>query len=307
MRRLIIVYNPRSSQYANVKDEVLTPARKLSGFMVGKYEVAPTNLDDNIAKLSKIIKDGDLILAAGGDATGIIASNAVLRSGRDATLAALPYGNFNDLARTLGCNHLSDVIEQADSQPANFYPLEIIVDGKRVRWATCYVTIGMTAAAVKLYDHPQMRQKLRSKFGRMVSSYTELISWYYRNRHSTQFIPDFRLNGRSEPSDTSDYAAINGRYMARVMRGGTDFLDAKIFRSITGRLTHFWRLFDLMAKSILSRTPGVPTTEDVLQFIAPAPKVEIQSEGESMAFTGIKEIKIRKGKQCFKAIQNLHK
>ena len=59
MQRLILVYNPRSSRYADVKHEVLARVKDLSGYLVGKYEVAPTNLDDNISKLAKIIKDGD--------------------------------------------------------------------------------------------------------------------------------------------------------------------------------------------------------------------------------------------------------
>ena len=101
MNRLIIVYNPRSSRYAEVKRDVLSRTRELKGYMIGKYEVAPTNLNDNINKLAKIIKDDDLILSAGGDATGIIASNAIIESQKSAFLAALPYGNFNDLARTL--------------------------------------------------------------------------------------------------------------------------------------------------------------------------------------------------------------
>ena len=100
MKRIIIVYNPRSSRYADVKSEVLSKIKDLEGYLVGKYEVKPTNLEDNILQLSKLLKDDDLVISAGGDATGIISSNAVLKSDKDATLAVLPYGNFNDLSRT---------------------------------------------------------------------------------------------------------------------------------------------------------------------------------------------------------------
>ena len=329
MQRIIIVYNPCSSRFSDVKKDVLDPAKNLKGYMIGKYEVEKTNLDDNIAKLSKLVKDKDLIIAAGGDATGIIASNSILKSGKDATLAVLPYGNFNDLSRTLGTKTFSEVINKCDTwagdgaggTPAarsvastvgetattgpaqNFYPLEIIVDGELFRYATCYVTIGMTAEAVKLYDTPSMRRKLKSDFGRKVTSYTELASWYFKNRHKKQFIPEFKLNGILQHKDTSDYAALNGRSMARVMKGGEDFKNPKIFHSETDRLTNLWRLTKLMFRSILFRTPGSETTKDIIEFINPA-TVEIQTEGEWKKFENIKKIEIRKGKKCLKVITN---
>ena len=90
MQRLILVYNPRSSRYVDVEKEVISRLRHLGGYTIGKYEVKPTNLDDNITQLSKLLKNGDFVLSAGGDATGIIASNGILKSGKDATLAVLP-------------------------------------------------------------------------------------------------------------------------------------------------------------------------------------------------------------------------
>lgn len=300
MQRLIIIYNPRSSRFSDVNKEVLDKTRELKGYLIGKYEVEKTNLDDNIVKFSKLIKDGDIIVAAGGDATGIIASNGILKSGKDATLAVLPYGNFNDLSRTLRTSKFEDVLK---AKTGKLYPLEIYVDGKLFRYATCYTTIGMTAEAVKLYNKPVMRRKLKKIFGRYVSSYTELIGWYFKNRHKKQFIPEFKLNGVLKHKKTSDYAALNGRSMARVMKGGEDFKNPKIFRSETDRLTNFWRLFKLMAKSILFRTPGSETKGDVIEFLNPA-TVEIQTEGEWKKFEDIKKIEIRKGAKCLKVIEN---
>ena len=300
MQRLLIVYNPRSSRFNDVEREVLAPARQLQGYIIGKYEVAPTNLDDNIKKLAMLIKDDDLVLSAGGDATGIIASNAIMRSGKAATLAALPYGNFNDLARTLRTKTLEEIVFGHPQR--NFYPLEIIVDGEFFRYATCYATIGMTAEAVTLYNSPKMRAKLKNNFGRKITSYTELTKWYFKHRHQKQFIPEFKSNGELQSSKTSDYAAVNGRSMARVMKGGEDYHDAKFFRSETDRLASFFRLTKLMLKSMFSRIPGSATTGDTLDFVNPA-TVTLQTEGESQTFENIKQIKIRKSKKCLKVIE----
>ena len=328
MKRILIVYNPRSSRYAEVERDVLTPARDLKGYIIGKYEVKPTNLDDNIATLSKLLKNGDIVISAGGDATGVISANAILKSKKDVTLSALPFGNFNDLARTLGTKTLGEVLGTGDRNLSsedrklgrtalsvseedrfgqdpcqNLYPIEIWVDGKFFRYATCYVTIGMTAAAVHLYDQPKMRKALKTNFGRKITSYTALTSWYFKHRHKKVFLPEFTLNGVKQHKKTSDYAAVNGRSMARVMKGGDDFLKPNVFHHETDRLTSFWRLAKLMLKSIFHRIPGTETTGDILEFIKPA-TTELQAEGEHTVLKNINKIEIRKGTTCLKVITN---
>ena len=213
MKRLFIVYNPHSSRYSDIKEEVFGQLKNLKGYMVGKYKIEKTDVDDNANKFAKILKDGDLVVSAGGDATGVVASNAILKSGKDACLAVLPYGNFNDLSRTLGTKTLEDALhgrvtalegvpresragedKSRQDPPGILYPLEIYVNGKFFRYATCYVTIGMMAEAVKLYDQPRMRKILKSSIGRNIGSYTNLAGWYFKNRHKKQFLPEFKLN-----------------------------------------------------------------------------------------------------------------
>lgn len=300
MQRLIIVYNPRSSRFADVKKNVLTPVQKLNGYIIGKYEVEKTNLEANIAKLSKLINDGDLVISAGGDATGIIASNSIIKSGKDAALAVLPYGNFNDLSHTLGATTLSDIISHK-STTRNFYLLEIIVDGKLFRYATCYVTIGMMAESVKIYDQPKMRKKLKTSFGRKISSYTDLAGWYFKYRHKKQFLPDFKLNGKLQPKNTSDYAAINGHFLARVLKSTPYYQNPHTFLHETDRLTNFWRLFKLITKSIFFRIANTETAYDKIEFLEPA-TIELQAEGEYQVFKNIKQIEIKKSDKFIKVI-----
>lgn len=302
MKRLLIVYNSRSSRYLEVKDQVLARAKELSGYIVGKYEIANTNIEDNIKQLSRVLEGDDLVLTAGGDATAIIAANAILESGKKVTLAVLPYGNFNDLSRTLRTKTFDDVF-LSGATARNFYPLEIIVDGKFFRYSTCYVTVGMMAESVGLYNEPEMRRKLKKTFGRQVTSYTELAKWYFKNRKKHVFIPEFKLNGVLQPKNTSDYAAVNGRSMARIMKGGEDYRDPKYFRHKIDHLTNIHRLIKLMFKSVISRIPGSATDGDTLEFVNPS-TVALQAEGEGKVFENIKIIEIRKSKKCLKVIEN---
>lgn len=298
MKRVLIVYNPSSSRYADVKREVLDKCRGLEGYMVGKYKIEKTDVDKNAAKLAECLEDGDLVVAAGGDATGAIAVNAIMNSDKDVTLAVLPYGNFNDLSRTLGTRNIESIL----CRSGKLYPLDILVDGGHFRYATCYVTVGMTAEAVKLYDTPNMRRQLKTKIGRAIGSYTALAGWYFKNRKKKEFLPEFKLNGVIQPKGTSDYAAVNGRYMARVMKGGDDYRKPKVFRSETDRLTKIWRLLKLMVKSIFVRVPGTETQGDLLEFTKPA-TVELQAEGEYRVCKDIKKIEVRKAAKCLKVIE----
>lgn len=308
MQRVLVVYNSRSSRFKDVNAEILevlnNPTRmqqmNLVSTMVGKYEVKRTSIEDNVKQLAKIIRDDDLLLSVGGDATAVIAANAIMASDKDARLAVLPYGNFNDLARTLRTKKLKDVFNGKEQK---LYPLEILVDGKRWRYATCYTTIGMTAASVEIFDNAKVRKKLQKGSKHSWRSYLQLASWYFKNRHKKVFLPEFKLNGVLQSKKITDYAAVNGRSMARVMKGGTWFTDKKVFRREVGKLANFWNLFVLMAKSILVRVPGKEITKDEIEFVNPA-TVEIQAEGEYKVLENISKIEIRKAEKCLKVITN---
>lgn len=301
MKCILIVYNPRSSRFADVEREVITEARAIKGCLVGKYEVKPTSIEQNIANLSKLIQDGDLVISAGGDATGVVAAGGIMKSEKDATLAALPYGNFNDLARTLGTKSLQDVLRAA-AKPKQFYPLEILVDGQFFRYATCYVTIGMTAEATAIYDAPKLRHRLKTSPARNIVSYIALAIWYFRNRHKHTFIPEFILNQSTQPPRTSDYIATNGTSMARIMKGYSDYRHSRTFHSQSARLASIPHLAKFMFQSIFRNIPSNPTTGDTITFTHPA-TVTMQAEGELRTFKHIRQIEIKKSNRAIKVAQ----
>lgn len=307
MRRLLFVYNPHSSSYIHVKQEIFPYLTKIQDYVVGKFAIKKLPFKDNMLTLKKFLQDDDIVIAVGGDATAAVAANAILASQKNVTLGVLPYGNFNDLARTLGTMKFSDMFKSMGEnfKPAfktkKLYPLSIKVDGRHWRYATCYTTIGMTAESVELFDNPKIRQNLKKGHRTSWRSYIYLATWYFKNRHSKIFLPPYTLNGKPTSRKSSDYCALSGKSMCRVMKGGDDYLKPKVFRSENCKLTSFWRLFILMAKSILVRTPGTETTGDKLEFIDPA-TVEIQAEGEYQVFKNIKTIEVEKDGACLKVI-----
>ena len=300
MSRLILVYNPNSSNYRRVKKDILDIREDIfKDYKLDEYTIKKIGFENNVKNLKEIIKDGDLLLAAGGDATAAITANAIMESEKDATLGVLPYGNFNDLARTLGTMKLKDL--DLSSKPIKLYPLSIFVDDNFWRFATCYVTIGMTAEAVELFDEPKFRKYMQKGHKSSWRSYLELAKWYFKNRRKKVFLPEFTINGKETVKKASDYAALSGKSMCRVMKGGEDFKKSEVFRSKALKTISFPRLFVLMARSILHRTPGDETRGDVLEFKAPA-TVELQAEGEYKTFENINRIEVRKGNRCLKVI-----
>ena len=298
MQRIFVVYNPRSSNFCHVKSAVLDKLPDLKGYIIGKYAVKKTNFDDNVAKLSALIKDEDLVIAAGGDATSSIAVNAIKKSGKTATFSALPFGNFNDLSRTLGISTLENVLAN-QNHTKKLYPLEVIVDGKLWRHASCYVTIGMMAESTKIFDQTKIRQKLRKGHCRPWRSYFYLAGWYFKNCHKKHFLNQFTLDDQPVQK-VSDYIAVNGISVARVMRGREDCTKPKVFHSSVARLTSFWRLVSFMLQSIFKTIPGSGTIGDTIKFASPT-TVTVQAEGESEDFTAT-TIEIRKSSTPIKII-----
>lgn len=204
LKKLIVVYNPRSSKHAAVAKEVLAPARKLSGWLVGKYEVKAMRLHENADELAKILSDGDLVVAAGGDGTASMAVNGVMRSGKDVALGVLGYGNFNDFARMLkskraveyGGEYVGGVTEIVERYEAGktkeIYPLEVKVDGKHWRYAPCYVSLGLFAESTAVFDEPKVREKLKTGKKHLVFSIFTLARWYFRNR-KREFLPEGKI------------------------------------------------------------------------------------------------------------------
>lgn len=317
MQRLIIVYNPRSSKHAKIDAEVIRPAMKLAGYMVGKFEVKHTPLDENALNLSKIIMNGDLVISAGGDGTSSVALNGIMLSQKNATLAVLGYGNFNDFARTLGHKNLDEIIsdfEQSNSK--NFYPLEAIIDGNHYRYAACYFTVGMFAESTEVFDSKSARKNLKTGKKGLFYSLRKLAGWYFKNKR-TAFLPsDIKLNGSSlntyklsksgnrssiRGKKVSDLLFINGKTVAKLMRGGDFWQHQSDFLFNYSKLTSFPRLVCFMIKSISHRIPGkIVNTPQEISFDAPS-EIEIQGEGEYQKIN-LKTLTVKKSEHGIKVL-----
>lgn len=289
MKRIVIVYNKHSSKYKRVEAEVLS--RLPSGY--SEYIVNnKKEVDANAEALSKLIQDGDRIVAAGGDGTATICVNAILAtSAQDVSFGIVPYGNFNDMARTFGFMDILDIISPRAST-VSARPLELSVNGKHFRYGMCYFTLGMFAESTKIFDQDEVRSKLRSRRFTRVHAIKHLAHWYTKHRHDLFLPAEFKLNGKSVKNAT-DYVAVNSATMASLMRNRRRSYSGKTFVSKTGNLGRWLGLVGTMAPSILWQIPGNNSERDTLEFAAPA-DLEVQAEGEYCTLKQVSTLEISK-------------
>ncbi len=303
MKRLIIVYNPKSTDYKRVEKEVMEPARQLKGWTIGKYVVKPEPVSDNARRIARILRDGDLVIVAGGDGTASVGVNGIMSSGKKVTLGVLGYGNFNDLAHTLGAKNLDELMQAyKDHKIETMWPLTIAINDQLWRYSACYLTVGLLADSTKVFDKPATRQKLKKRRRGLFFSLRTLASWYFKTRKHRVFLPKVYLNGRERSYEMTDYLAINSKRVANVMRGSDCYLKKDVFWRSMVNMKSTSALITMMVQSIFKRVPGKEVMADVLTFQKPV-NVGVQVEGEYHRLKEVEKITIDKAKHGLKVVK----
>ena len=161
----------------------------------------------------------------------------------------------------------------------------------------CYFTMGMFAEACAVFDNPKTRKTLRKGGRKTIFSLFSLGKWWLKNK-KRQFLPEsFHLGDSSEEfmecKAVSDYMAVNGRTVAKIMKGSDWYTKEGTFLSMTGQMTKFRKLVPMMMKSVVKRVPGTESDYDCIVFPKPT-KVMIQAEGEYKMISGVRTVEISK-------------
>lgn len=110
-----------------------------------------------------------------------------------------------------------------------------------------------------------------------------------------------KKNVRFRQGDT-DYLAVNGPRLARIMRSKKWYLSKDKFGSGVKKLGGFWRMVGFGLQSVIFRVPVKKTQGDVIKFKQPA-TVVAQVEGESEKLEDVKKIEVTKAKRPLKVIK----
>ena len=301
--RVVLVVNSRSSQAKKVETEAIRPIKKVILGKTGllnvtffQYEVMPTDVDDNAEKLAACLMDGDILVTLGGDGTATIGVNAAFLSGKKVRYYTLPFGNFNDIARTVRRTRGGEV-----------YGLESRVDGEHFRFALCYFTMGMLAESTEVFDEGKIREKLRKKRGRLYYSLIVLFKWFMKN-HKKRFIPRFRYEldgsrGGVEMAGVSDVVILNGESMAKLMRGGDYYLNDRFLVRMAS-LQNIFTMCWFMMRGFLMGVKGEKASKFKITFEEEVVggEVEIQAEGEYKKLKNVKNIEFKITKEALQIL-----
>ena len=248
--RVILVCNCKSTGHKRVEKEVVKPLREFilqqKGMTFLRFDVESPTLEENAERLSKLIMDGDVVLTAGGDGTAGIGVNGIMQSGKAAKFYVIPYGNFNDIIQELRGNSGKQV-----------YPIEALIDGKHFRYALAYFTVGMMAESTKIFDDEKIRRKLRKSKFNLIFSLKTLLMWFFVNRKKDYIT----IDGQKY----SDILVVNGKNVARLMKGGEYYLG-ETFLYTEQRLNNFFAMVFFMLQAMFSGIPGRKLKEKTIHF-----------------------------------------
>ena len=282
--RVILVCNRKSTGYKRVEKEVVTTLREFilqqKGITFLRFDVESPTLEENAKRLANLIGDGDVVLVAGGDGTAGIGVNGIMQSGKDAKFYVIPYGNFNDIIQILRSNSGKKV-----------YPIEALVDGKHFRYALAYFTVGMMAESTKIFDDEKVRRKLRKSKFNLIFSLKTLLMWFFVNRKKDYIT----IDGQKY----SDILVVNGKNVARLMKGGEYYLG-ETFLYTEQRLNNFFAMVFFMLQAMFSGIPGRKLKEKTIHF-EEKQRIFIQSEGEYKDLV-VQEISFLKGKKSIEIL-----
>ena len=241
--RVILVCNRKSTGYKRVEKEVVKPLREFilqqKGMTFLRFDVESSTLEKNAERLANLIGDGDVVLVA--------------------KFYVIPYGNFNDIIQILRSNSGKKV-----------YPIEALVDGKYFRYALAYFTVGMMAESTKIFDDEKVRRKLRKSKFNLIFSLKTLLMWFFVNRKKDYIT----IDGQKY----SDILVVNGKNVARLMKGGEYYLG-ETFLYTEQRLNNFFAMVFFMLQAMFSGIPGRKLKEKTIHF-EEKQRIFIQSEGE---------------------------
>lgn len=282
--RVILVCNRKSTGYKRVEKEVVTPLREFilqqKGITFLRFDVESPTLEENAKRLANLIGDGDVVLVAGGDGTAGIGVNGIMQSGKDAKFYVIPYGNFNDIIQILRSNSGKKV-----------YPIEALMDGKHFRYALAYFTIGMMAESTKIFDDEKVRRKLRKSKFNLIFSLKTLLMWFFVNRKKDYIT----IDGQKY----SDILVVNGKNVARLMKGGEYYLG-ETFLYTEQRLNNFFAMVFFMLQAMFSGIPGKKLKNKRIRF-EEKQRIFIQSEGEYKDLV-VQEISFLKSKKSIEIL-----
>ena len=278
-KNITLVVNPRSSGFELIKKKIL-PFLDDGYFEKGSFktfEIQPTSPMENASEMAKGLKDGDIILVAGGDGTAHIAANAAAISGKkNIKIKFTGFGNFNDYAHSFSRNNGKAAIRA----------LETLKVQAKIRYAPLYATVGLTAEMAEIFEGRRNRKglkKVHNRNMRLILSLYAATRFYFK--HCNNHILDISKIKIGEkdflgiPQNPTDIVFMNGPRMARIMRSSINKKDSDNFDFGVLDSARLVRNSPFLVKGFFGKIPLKRADRVEIAFRKPQ-NIVIQIEGE---------------------------
>lgn len=270
--------------------DIIEPTKKLTDGEIIEYDIQPIDFSYNVRELSRILRNNDLIIVAGGDGTASIAANAALKSDASGTrLAVFAYGNFNDFQSNFRLKKRAlKRILTGKSGVLTVRPAEISLDGVFWRFATLYFTAGLLAKSTQVFEKPKVRAAIteKSRLPRLIYSLWKLAGWFIHERRQI-----YSVNGQK----ATDFGVLVGQKMARVLRNRDNHrLQSWQIGTFRLRLTNLFKAGSFVLGSMLFGLKTEPLDEIEWKLAYKHNTIWLQTEGEGLEVKNIRTISARK-------------
>ena len=300
-KHLILVINPRSSGFELIREKIL-PFLEDAHFeknQLTTFEIQPTSPMENAQEMAKGLKDGDIILVAGGDGTAHIAANAAALSGKkNLKIKFTGFGNFNDYAHSFSKNSGKAAIEAFEKLEvkAKIRPIELKINGSFFRYAPLYATIGLTAEMAEIFEGRRIRKvlkKIHNRNMRLILSLGAATRFYFKHcRNHVLNISEIKTDTNTFdkiPPNPTDIVFMNGPRMARIMRSSINKTDADNFGFGVLNSARLIQNSPFLLRGIFGKIPLARKKSIKINFKNPQ-NITIQIEGEVCKIKKVKTV-----------------
>lgn len=291
-RRLVIAHNPHSSRASEVQALVFDRLDK-AGQAYDVIEVRQASLQDNVARLAPLVKEGDIILSAAGDGSAHAVFHSVLAANQSGVeLGFLAFGNFNDVPHVFNSKvSLRDPIAFLEkAKPETVWPLRVSANGGAVRNALLYASVGWTARAANQFDRPSIRHKVTHGGAGLARSFWRL-GWYYFRSRRDSLLPLFSVGGKQY--EKTDIICANGPGVARLFRSRRRYYRGNTFLFFMIDVRYVLANIPFLASSLLGRMKGSEETAVAIEFATPS-RLPLQCDGEVVELEDVRRLEISK-------------
>jgi hypothetical protein len=182
-RQFVVFYNDQSTRADKFDDWVRAPLDKYcrrTGGGVTYLTVLP-NYDDTIKYIaaSDVVKDGDTVIAAGGDGTLSAVFNGLIKGRRAVDFVVLPLGQANDMTGSFGRREkFLDIIGILNSPTIDYSALDLKINGKHLYYALHEWGVGHLA---NIGERNDRLQRLAKAAGKRINVPIEVFQYYRKH------------------------------------------------------------------------------------------------------------------------------